>query len=47
MSEAIYLAYIIASRKDANIFEDTYPSDKFIKLTKKVINILVTPMVDI
>ena len=40
MSEAIYLAYInSASRKDANsYFEDTYQSDKFIKLTKKVIN---------
>ena len=41
MSESIYLAYInSASRKDANsYFEDTYPSDKFIKLTKKVVNI--------
>ena len=41
MSEAIYLAYInSASRKDANTyFEDTYPSDKFIKLTKKVVNV--------
>ncbi len=50
MSEAIYLAYInSASRKDANTyFEDTYPSDKFIKLTKKVVNIQGdTLMVDI
>ena len=50
MSEAIYLAYInSASRKDANTyFEDTYPSDKFIKLTKKVVNIKGdTLMVDI
>ena len=50
MSEAIYLAYInSASRKDANTyFEDTYPSDKFIKLTKKVVNIEGdTLMVDI
>ena len=40
MSESIYLAYInTVSRKDANsYFEDTYPSDKFIKLTKKVVN---------
>ena len=50
MSEAIYLAYInSASRKDANTyFEDKYPSDKFIKLTKKVVNIKGdTLMVDI
>ena len=50
MSEAIYLAYInSASRKDANTyFEDTYPSDKFIKLTKKVVNVQGdTMMVDI
>ena len=41
MSEAIYLSYLnSASRKDANsYFKDTYPSDKFIKLTKKVVNI--------
>lgn len=41
MSEAIYLAYInSASRKDANsYFEDTYPNDKFIKLSKKVVNV--------
>ncbi len=41
MSEAIFLAYLnSASRKDANsYFEDTYPSDRFIKLTKKVVNI--------
>jgi hypothetical protein len=50
MSEAIYLAYInSASRKDANsYFEDTYPTDKFIKLTKKVVNVQGdTLMVDI
>ena len=50
MSEAIYLATLnTASRKDANsYFEDTYPSDKFIKLTKKVVNIEGdTLMVDI
>ena len=50
MSEDIYLSYInSASRKDANTyFEDTYPSDKFIKLAKKVVNIQGdTLMVDI
>ena len=41
MSETIFLKYLnTASRKDANsYFEDSYPSDKFIKLTKKVVNI--------
>ena len=41
MSEAIFLAYLnSASRKDANsYFEESYPSDRFIKLTKKVVNI--------
>ena len=40
MSEKIYLDYInSSSRKDAKTyFEDNYPSDKFIKLSKKVIN---------
>ena len=50
MSETIFLKYLnTASRKDANsYFEDTYPSDKFIKLTKKVVNIEGdTLMVDI
>ena len=40
MKQFIFRILNSASRKDANsYFEDTYPSDKFIKLTKKVVNI--------
>ena len=41
MSEAIYLKFLnSASRKDAySYFEEEYPTDKFIKLTKKVVNV--------
>ena len=41
MSEAIYLNYLNAtSRKDASsYFDENYPTDKFIKITKEVVNI--------
>lgn len=41
MSEAIYLDYLNAtSRKDAaSYFEETYPAEKFIKISKEVVNL--------
>jgi len=41
MSEAIYLNYLNAtSRKDANsYFSDVYPTDRFVKIKKEVVNI--------
>ncbi len=41
MSETIYLDYLNAtSRKDASFyFEETYPTEKFIKITKEVVNL--------
>lgn len=41
MSEAIYLNYLNAtSRKDAiSYFEEVYPAEKFVKITKEVVNL--------